>query len=143
MLTENNQCLSLHSTVGCFLKQVLQSFLLFQLIVLMLESRFYLVLWHINHCRLFNAKSSLNIKCIWFGLVLWHVNPRRLFNAKCCLYIYFKYIWLVNILLITFLNEPQVVFFFFTLHIIKWFQIFLTWIILFTTESEMVTSIAI
>ena len=30
-----------------------------------------LVLWHINHCRLFNAKSSLYIyiKYIWFGLV--------------------------------------------------------------------------
>ena len=29
------------------------------------------VLWHINHCRLFNAKSSLYIyiKYIWFGLV--------------------------------------------------------------------------
>ena len=29
------------------------------------------VLWYINHCRLFNAKSSLyiNIKYIWFGLV--------------------------------------------------------------------------
>ena len=33
--------------------------------------RFGLVLWHINHCRLFNAKSSLYIyvKYIWFGLV--------------------------------------------------------------------------
>ena len=32
---------------------------------------FGLVLWHINHCRLFNAKSFLNIyiKYIWFGLV--------------------------------------------------------------------------
>ena len=29
------------------------------------------VLWHINHCRLFNAKSSLcvYVKYIWFGLV--------------------------------------------------------------------------
>ena len=29
------------------------------------------VLWHINHCRLFNAKSSLYIyiKYVWFGLV--------------------------------------------------------------------------
>ena len=32
---------------------------------------FDLVLWYINHCRLFNAKSSLYIytKYIWFGLV--------------------------------------------------------------------------
>ena len=31
----------------------------------------WLVLWHINHCWLFNAKSSLDIyiKYIWFGLV--------------------------------------------------------------------------
>ena len=76
---------------------------------------FGLVLWHINHCRLFNAKSSLYIyiKYIWFGLVgfyiistfvgyvmpntlytyilnihdlfwfgLWHINHCRLFNAK-------------------------------------------------------------
>ena len=32
---------------------------------------FGLVLWHINHCWLFNAKSSLyiHIRYIWFGLV--------------------------------------------------------------------------
>ena len=84
------------------------------------------VLWHINHCRLFNAKSFLYmyIKYIWFGLVgfygistivgylmpnpfytytldiydlfgwvLWHINHCRLFNAKSFLYIYIKYIW--------------------------------------------------
>ena len=34
-------------------------------------SSFGSVLWHINHCRLFNAKSSLYIyiKYIWFGFV--------------------------------------------------------------------------
>ena len=33
--------------------------------------KFGLILWHINHCRLFNAKSSLYIyiKYIWFSLV--------------------------------------------------------------------------
>ena len=55
------------------------------------------VLWHINHCRSFNAKSSLYIyiKYIWFGLVgfLWHINHCRSFNAKSSLYIYIKYIW--------------------------------------------------
>ena len=83
---------------------------------------FGLVLWYINHCWLFNTKSSWNIyiKYIWFGLVwfygisaigsylmpnplytyilniydlvwlvLWHINHCRLFNAK---YIYIKYI---------------------------------------------------
>ena len=83
------------------------------------------VLWYINHCRLFNAKSSLYIYIqyiwfgligfygistivgysmpnplyiywiymIWFGWVLWHINYCRLFNAKSPLYIYIKYIW--------------------------------------------------
>ena len=83
------------------------------------------VLWHINHCRLFNAESSLYIyikyiwfgsvgfygistivgylmpnplytyilNMIWFSWVLWHINHCRLFNAKSSLYIYIKYIW--------------------------------------------------
>ena len=29
---------------------------------------------------------------IWFGWVLWHINHCRLFNAKSTLYIYIKYI---------------------------------------------------
>ena len=57
------------------------------------------VLWHINHCRLFNTKFSLYIytKYIGFGLAvfygistigwlvglfLWHINLCRLLNAK-------------------------------------------------------------
>ena len=32
---------------------------------------------------------------ICFGLVLWHINHCRLFNAKSSLYIYIKYIWFV------------------------------------------------
>ena len=35
--------------------------------------------------------SSKNFMVL-FGLVLWHINLCRLFNAKC-LYIYIKYIW--------------------------------------------------
>ena len=30
---------------------------------------------------------------VWFGLVLWHINHCLLFNAKSSLYIYIKYIW--------------------------------------------------
>ena len=30
---------------------------------------------------------------IWFGWVLWHTNHCRLFNAKSSLYLYIKYIW--------------------------------------------------
>ena len=29
---------------------------------------------------------------IWLGCVLWHINPCRLFNAKYPLYMYIKYI---------------------------------------------------
>ena len=29
---------------------------------------------------------------IWFGCVLWHINHCKLFNAKSSLYIYMKYI---------------------------------------------------
>ena len=35
----------------------------------------------------------LNIYRIWFGRVLWHINHCRLFNAKSFLYIYIRYIW--------------------------------------------------
>ena len=31
----------------------------------------------------------------WFGLVLWHINHCGLFNAKFSLYIYIKYKWFV------------------------------------------------
>ena len=87
---------------------------------------FGLILWHINHCRLFNARSSwyiyikyiwfglvwfygistivgylmpdpldnyILIYMIWFGLILWHINHWRSFNARSSLYIYIKYIW--------------------------------------------------
>ena len=35
----------------------------------------------------------LNIYIIWFGRLLWHINLCRLFNAKFFLYIYIKYVW--------------------------------------------------
>ena len=83
------------------------------------------VLWHMNHCRLFNVKSFLNIYIkyigfclvgiygistiegylmsnlfkhiyliykILFGWVLWHINHCWLFNVKSFLNIYIKYI---------------------------------------------------
>ena len=47
---------------------------------------FGLALWHINHFRLFNAKSFLYIYIkyigfglVWFGLVLCHINQFKLF----------------------------------------------------------------
>ena len=30
---------------------------------------------------------------VWFDLVLWHIKHCRLINAKSSLYIYIKYIW--------------------------------------------------
>ena len=33
----------------------------------------------------------------WFSCVLWHINHCMLFNVKSCLYQYTKYIWFVNI----------------------------------------------
>ena len=56
----------------------------------------------------------------YFGWVLWHINHCRLFNAKSRLDIYIKYIIWKRILLIMFLNEPELF-----LHTIKWFQVLL------------------
>ena len=63
---------------------------------------------------------------IWFGCILWHINHCRLFNAKFLfihiyqIYIYiYIYIICKHILLITFLNEPEI------LHTVKCFQVLL------------------
>ena len=37
--------------------------------------------------------TLIYIKYIWFGLVLWHINHYSLFNAKSSLYMYIKDIW--------------------------------------------------
>ena len=64
-----------------------------------------------------------------FGLILWHINHCRLFNAKSFLYIYIKYMISRHILL-TFLNKPALIFFCSQLnHFSYFYQI---WIILFT-----------
>ena len=43
---------------------------------------------------------------IWFDFIIWHINHCMSFNEKSSLYIYIQYIWFLNNLLITFLNEP-------------------------------------
>ena len=48
---------------------------------------------------------------VWLDLVLWHINHCRLSNAKSYLYIYIKYMIFQYILLITFLNAPKLIFF--------------------------------
>ena len=66
---------------------------------------------------------TLNCICWWigFGLVLWYVNPCRLFNAKSSLYMYIEYMICKHILLITFLKEPKFIIFL----TMKWFQVLL------------------
>ena len=65
---------------------------------------------------------------IWFGLVLWHINHCRLFNAKSFLYTYIKYMISKQILEITFLNEADLFIdlFFFILFPVKWFHLSLS-----------------
>ena len=49
---------------------------------------------------------------IWFGWVLWHINHCRLFNAKSSLYISIKHIYMIckHILQITILNKSELFF---------------------------------
>ena len=69
---------------------------------------------------------------IWFALFLWHINHCRLFDAKSSLYIFYIYTICEHILLITFLNEPELIFW----RTVKWFQVLLAkWIILFTINE--------
>ena len=55
----------------------------------------------------------------WFAFR--HIKPCKLFNAKSSLYIYFRYIRFFNILLLTFLNEPELI----LLHTGELFQVLL------------------
>ena len=89
------------------------------------------VLWHNNHCKLFNAKSYLYIKYIKFGLTRFYsistlesylrsnhiydvawlgfmaFNHCRLSNAKSSLYIHFKYMICEHILQVRFVNKLE------------------------------------
>ena len=61
-----------------------------------------------------NRTPSERVCCcslgFWFSLVLWHINHYRLFNTKSCLYIYIKYIICKHILLITSFNVLELIF---------------------------------
>ena len=48
-----------------------------------------------THGLLFKRKCNTLMKerALSFGLVLWHINQCWLFDAKSSLYIYIKYIW--------------------------------------------------
>ena len=47
-----------------------------------------------NFSTVIHPKYNCATGFIWFGLVLWHINHCRLFNAKSYSYICIKYIWL-------------------------------------------------
>ena len=45
-----------------------------------------------SYIRTGQTNLIFNKRFVWFGWVLWHINHSRLFNAKSSLYIYIKYI---------------------------------------------------
>ena len=44
-----------------------------------------------NHIYIYIYRHTHIKYIIWFGLILWHINHCRLFNAKFLLYIYIEY----------------------------------------------------
>ena len=73
------------------------------------------VLWHINHCRLFNAKSSLYIfnKYMWFGLGWFYglsTIVTYLMQNLLYTYIYFKYIYNLLNHFVNILNQAELMF---------------------------------
>ena len=74
---------------------------------------FGLVLWHINHCSLFNAKSFLyiHIRYKWFSLAgFYSMSTTVGYLMPNPLYTYIKYMICKHILSIIFLNEPELIF---------------------------------
>ena len=69
-------------------------------------SRLFCVFGWYSYC--FSKWSRLISTCIWFGLVLLHISHCSLFNAKCSV---FTYIWfLITFCRYTQLNEMQLVY---------------------------------
>ena len=87
--------------VGCLMPNPLYTY------ILNIYDLVWLGLWHINHCRLFDAKSSLYIyiKYIWFGLVWFYglstivgyLMPNPLYIHILDIYIWFVYTFFYNI----------------------------------------------
>ena len=74
-----------------------------------------LFLWYINHCRLFNVKSSLfiyikYIECIWVGFYGISTIVGYFMQNPVHTYILNIYVIWKHILLITFINEPELFF---------------------------------
>ena len=68
--------------------------------------KFFFCLLHRKRRKKVTEKEFLKEK--GFDLVSWHINPCRLFNAKSFLHMYIK--CFLNILSLTFLNEPELIF---------------------------------
>ena len=56
-----------------------------------------------------HGPSTTRIRLV--GRVLRHISHYKLFNAKSCLNIYIKYMICKHILYISFLNEPELIFY--------------------------------
>ena len=79
--------------------------------------------WMLKAC----VKKQLNffINNFCFGWILWHINPCRLFNAKSWLHIYLHYVYMIckpSLLRTLFLNKPKLI----CLHTIKWSQVLIS-----------------
>ena len=59
---------------------------------------------------------------IWFSWLLWDINYCCFFNAKSSLYIYIWYKWFVKSFCRYILNEPELI----LLYAVEWFQVFLS-----------------
>ena len=82
-----------------------------------------MVLWHINHCRLFNTKPFLyiHIKYIWFNLVgIFGISTIVGFIRLTLFYTYISDMMSKHILLMAFLKEPKII----LLYTIKFFLLF-------------------
>ena len=76
--------------------KVLATLVKFLLIWLLYCDKLCLLLSH-NKCFLVEALKHIMKANRAIGLVLWHLNPCRLFNAKFCFYIH-TYIYMLNII---------------------------------------------
>ena len=64
-------------------------------------------MWPYSYCRFLLPRLVWESGLVSFRFVLWHINHFRLFNAKSFSYIHIKYMISKHILLIRCLNEPH------------------------------------
>ena len=64
----------------------------------------------------------------WFGWVLWHINYCGLFNAKSFLYIYIRYLWF-GLVWFGFMAYKQLMVIWCQIILIHTYQIYMTWFV--------------